>query len=75
MSWSATGGACDVTESCMLPVNGDKPNRELILTGNLGDVLKESTHIALSYLQSNMKSLGIEGSFLFTLFYDTIYTD
>jgi ATP-dependent Lon protease len=32
----------------------------LVLTGQLGDVMKESAHIALSYLRSNGRALGID---------------
>jgi ATP-dependent Lon protease len=36
----------------------------LVLTGQLGDVMKESARIALSYVQANAEALGIpEGSF------------
>jgi ATP-dependent Lon protease len=35
-------------------------NRELVLTGQLGDVMKESARIALSYVQSHADELGIE---------------
>ena len=35
-----------------------KPN--LTLTGQLGDVMKESAHIALSYLKAHGRELGID---------------
>jgi ATP-dependent Lon protease len=34
---------------------------ELVLTGQLGDVMKESARIALSYVRSHSDELGIEG--------------
>jgi ATP-dependent Lon protease len=47
LAWTETGGA-------MLPVEsiGFEGNGDLIITGNLGDVMKESARIALSYLHS-----------------------
>ncbi|MDR2608543.1 MAG: endopeptidase La, partial [Treponema sp.] len=47
LAWTETGGA-------MLPVEtiAFKGNGELIMTGNLGEVMKESARIALSYLRS-----------------------
>jgi ATP-dependent Lon protease len=47
LAWTETGGA-------MLPVEtrGFEGNGELIITGNLGDVMKESARIALSWLRS-----------------------
>jgi len=36
-------------------------NPELTLTGQLGDVMKESARIALSYIRSHQDELGIEG--------------
>jgi ATP-dependent Lon protease len=47
LAWTETGGA-------ILPVEtrGFEGNGELIITGNLGDVMKESARIALSWLRS-----------------------
>jgi ATP-dependent Lon protease len=47
LAWTETGGT-------MLPVEtiGFEGSGELIITGNLGDVMKESARIALSYLRS-----------------------
>ena len=37
-----------------------KGSGKIILTGKLGDVMKESAQMAISYLRSNSKELGIE---------------
>ena len=47
LAWTETGGALLPVESTRFKGNG-----EVILTGNLGDVMKESARIALSYLRS-----------------------
>ena len=36
---------------------------KLELTGNLGDVMKESAHAALSYIRANAEKLGVAGDF------------
>jgi ATP-dependent Lon protease len=36
---------------------------KLELTGNLGDVMKESAHAALSYIRANAQKLGVPGDF------------
>jgi ATP-dependent Lon protease len=47
LAWTETGGAMLPVETRDFPGSG-----ELIITGNLGDVMKESARIALSYLRS-----------------------
>jgi ATP-dependent Lon protease len=47
LAWTETGGAILPVESARFDGSG-----ELIITGNLGDVMKESARIALSYLRS-----------------------
>jgi ATP-dependent Lon protease len=47
LAWTETGGTMLPVETIRFEGNG-----ELIITGNLGDVMKESARIALSYLRS-----------------------
>jgi ATP-dependent Lon protease len=47
LAWTETGGVMLPVESSSFEGNG-----ELIITGNLGDVMRESARIALSYLRS-----------------------
>jgi ATP-dependent Lon protease len=47
LAWTETGGAMLPVETIAFEGTG-----ELIITGNLGDVMKESARIALSYLRS-----------------------
>ena len=55
LAWSAVGG--DITE---VEVGYSKGKGNLILTGSLGDVIKESAKIALSYLRIHASEYGIE---------------
>jgi len=47
LAWTETGGATLPVESARFEGSG-----EVLMTGNLGDVMKESARIALSYLRS-----------------------
>ena len=47
-----------------IEVNFYKGKGELYLTGSLGDVMKESAHIALSYIKANYESFGIDYNML-----------
>lgn len=54
LAYTEAGGDMLKIESVIIDGNG-----KLELTGSLGDVMKESAHIALSYLRSNADVLGI----------------
>lgn len=56
LAWTQVGGEILFIESSLSPGNGEK----LTLTGNLGDVMKESAVIALQYLKAHAKKLGID---------------
>ncbi|HAK05110.1 MAG TPA: endopeptidase La, partial [Firmicutes bacterium] len=45
-----------------IEVNHFPGSGKLVLTGNLGDVMKESATIALDFIQANAKNYGIESS-------------
>ena len=56
LAWTAAGGDIMFIEAAMMP------SREsgLTLTGQLGDVMKESAQAALTYVRSNAQALGID---------------
>jgi ATP-dependent Lon protease len=56
LAWTQVGGEILFIESSLSPGKGEK----LTLTGNLGDVMKESAVIALQYLKANADELGID---------------
>ena len=55
LAWTPVGGDVLYIETSLSPGKG-----KLILTGKLGDVMKESATIALSYLKSKYRDFGIE---------------
>src|SRR5688572_6064754 len=55
LAWTYVGGDILFIETSLSDGKG-----ELRLTGNLGNVMKESASTALSYLQSNAKKYGID---------------
>ena len=58
LAWTAVGG-----ETLEVEVNVMDGSGKLELTGNLGDVMKESAHAALSYIRANAHQLGIPTDF------------
>src|SRR5215472_9625869 len=57
---TGTGGDVLFIEATALP---GEPKAGLTLTGQLGDVMKESAQIALSYVRSHAHELGLEAGF------------
>lgn len=55
LAWTAVGGEILFIESSLSRGKG-----KLTLSGQLGDVMKESAMAAISYLKSNAESLGID---------------
>jgi ATP-dependent Lon protease len=59
MAWTPTGGEILFVEATRMPGHG-----KLVLTGQLGDVMRESAMAALSWVRANAARLGIaEGAF------------
>ncbi len=63
---AVTGAGGDVLfiETTAFPLAGVDGEPTLALTGQLGDVMKESAHIALSYVRSHAAELGIDPAML-----------
>ncbi len=55
LAWTSIGG-----EILFIEVSLNKGAGRLQLTGNLGDVMKESASTALSYIKANAEKLGID---------------
>lgn len=58
MAWTEYGGEIILTEVAIMKGKGN-----LLLTGQLGDVMKESAQAALSYVRANASSLNIDPDF------------
>ena len=56
LAWTAVGGEILFVESSLAQGKGER----LTLTGNLGDVMKESAVIALQYVKAHCEPLGID---------------
>lgn len=58
LAWTPTGG-----ELLFIEATAMKGQKGLTLTGQLGDVMKESATTALSFIRSNAKRLGVDEDF------------
>ena len=58
LAWTSVGGEILQVDATIM-----KGAERLTLTGQLGDVMKESAQAALSYLRSNAKQFGLELNF------------
>lgn len=59
LAWTSVGGDLLFIEATRMPGKGG-----LVLTGKLGDVMKESAQAALSYVRTHSESLGIPSNFM-----------
>jgi len=59
LAWTPVGGDILFIETSRMPGKG-----HLEITGQLGDVMKESARAALTYVRSNADTLGVDASFL-----------
>ncbi len=58
LSWSESGGDILFIEVNLMPGRG-----QIVLTGQLGDVMKESAQAAMSYVRAHWKELGLPERF------------
>jgi len=58
LAWTEAGGDIIFVEAAKM-----KGRKELILTGSLGEVMRESAQAALSYIRSHVKELNIPENF------------
>ena len=57
LAWTAVGGTTLTIEVSAMHGKGD-----ILLTGKLGDVMKESARAAISYIRSNSENYGLENN-------------
>ncbi|GAB4377915.1 MAG: endopeptidase La [Calditrichia bacterium] len=58
LAWTALGGDILFIEATKMPGKGN-----LILTGQLGEVMKESAQAAMSYIRAHYKDFGLKDNF------------
>ncbi|MBN1931990.1 MAG: endopeptidase La [Desulfobacterales bacterium] len=58
LAWTQVGGEVLYVEASLIGGKG-----ELIITGQLGDVMQESARAAVSYARANLKSFGVDENF------------
>ena len=57
LAWTSTGGDIMIIEALRMPGSG-----KLTVTGQLGDVMRESVDAALSFVRSRAEALGVAGN-------------
>jgi endopeptidase La len=60
VAWTETGGDVLFIEASLLPGG----NQQIILTGQLGNVMQESARAAVSHIRAHADTLGVAASFL-----------
>ena len=60
VAWTETGGDVLFIEASLLPAG----HRNMILTGQLGNVMQESARAAVSHIRSQADELGVQPDFL-----------
>lgn len=55
LAWTPYGGDILLVEAVLMPGTG-----KLLMTGQLGDVMKESTQAAMTYVKAHAQALGID---------------
>jgi ATP-dependent Lon protease len=58
MAWTQSGGEILFVEVALMPGKG-----QLLLTGQLGEVMKESCQAAMTYVKSHFKDFGLKDTF------------
>jgi ATP-dependent Lon protease len=58
LAWTQNGGDILLIEASLMPGDGN-----LILTGQMGDVMQESARAALSFIRGNAEKLGLKADF------------
>ncbi|MBW1956640.1 MAG: endopeptidase La [Deltaproteobacteria bacterium] len=59
LAWTQVGGEVMYVEATLIPGKG-----ELILTGQLGEVMQESARAAVSYARKNLDAAGVDEGYL-----------
>jgi len=65
LAWTQVGGKVMVVEASKVPTHASREGK-LKLTGQLGSVMRESAELALSWIRSHAKLLGLEGNSIVT---------
>ena len=63
LAWTETGGDIMFIEVTLMPGKG-----HLLLTGQLGDVMKESGQAAMSYVRAHWREFGLPENFFQLVF-------